>query len=132
MDTKKLEEIRTQYIADLEEQIWKKEVNAAFDESRIPLIKDERQKAIDEVVKISKEGKTIEDKAFVEKDHSKETRIKIKQMKNDILRANQTADACEDTIATIINAVRSARIEANGLKKRIEFVKAYGNETSKN
>jgi chromosome segregation ATPase len=132
MIPEKIEEVRARFIADLEEQIWKKECNAAFDESRIPLIRDEREKAIDEVVKLAKEGKSVEDKAFVEKDNTKETRMKIKKLKNDINKANELADNCEATMAAIANSVKTARMEADGLKKRIEFAKTYGNETNKN
>ena len=129
MDTKQTEEVRAKFISDLEEQIWRKELNAAFDESRIPLIRDEREKAIDEVVKLTEEGKKIEDKAFVEKDNTKETRMKIKKLELAIAKVNQVADDCEATMAAIGRSVQSNRAEVKGLKSRVEFAKSYNGET---
>lgn len=135
MTPEKIEKYRADFIANLEEHIWKKECNAAYDESRIPLVIAERTKALDEVVALTKEFKDIDSK-FDPKDHSKTTRTAkkkwIDEMELKIKKANDVADDCEDTIASINNSVRNARQEASNFKSRIEFAKTYGNENTKN
>lgn len=117
--------IRESFIQEIDALIWRKECNAAYDETLIPKLKKERQKAIEEVVKLNEEGKAIEKKAFSEKDNTKSTRIKIKEIKSKIDKANKYADSCEDTIADIAGRIGAALKEVKGLKERVEFARKW-------
>jgi|GEM_PF-1821414 len=144
MDTQKIEEVRSQFIADLEDQAWRKECNAAFDETRIPIVIAERTKVLDEVVELSKPLTEIEKELKSLKNDNDKASIKQKKalkfkivellgqkdekgvtLQSKINKANEHADDCEDTITAITNGVRGARQEAKGLRERIEFAKGY-------
>jgi hypothetical protein len=120
MTLEKIEQAREEFISDLEKNIWRKECNAAFDETRLSLVQAERQKAIDEATELYKEKEAIDPK-----DHTRETREKKKAIDKDLAKVNKIADDCEDTMAQIVTGVKNARAEAKAYRDRADFAKTY-------
>jgi chromosome segregation ATPase len=117
----KIEKFRGTFISEIEELIWRKEVNAAYDESKVSAVEGERLKGLEKVAELTKQLE-----GFDASDKSKQTRDAKKKLQQEIDKENINIDAAEELLNTMHKAIKTARNEVANLSARVEFAKNYG------
>ena len=117
MNTQKIKE---KFIEELEDQIWRKELNITFDLSKIPEIeklRDDRFKELD--------GLNADFKLIDPADTTKQTRVKRKDLEKKIAIAEDFTLKCDETIVTIRDNTNKEREKVDQLKARIKFAQDF-------
>jgi len=113
--------IRDKFILELQEQVWRKEMNIAFDLSKIPDIeklRDGKFKELDEL--------NIEFKKIDPTDTTKVTRVKRKDFEKKIATAEEFTLSCDETITVIKVNTGKEKEKVDQLNARINFAEKYG------
>lgn len=113
-------EIKESFIKDLQDQIWRKEMNIAFDLSKIPEIEILRDSKFKEHTDLQNEL-TVLDPA----DHTKETKTKKKELEKKIAVIEEFTLNCDETITTINVNVQRERQKSYELQARVKFAKSF-------
>ncbi len=125
MTTEQTKVIREKFIADLQDQIWRKEVNIGFDLSKIPEIerlRDGKFKEHDDL--------TVQLKALDQTDHTKEARKTIKELEKKIADIEEFTLNCDETITLINGGVQKERQKSFELQARIKFAETFEYKTA--
>ena len=114
---------RDEFITELEEQVWRKEMNIAFDLSKIPDIeklRDDRFKQLDEL--------NTEFKKIDPADTTKVTRVKRKDLEKKIATAEEFTLSCDETITAIKVNTGKEKEKVDQINARIKFAETYGSD----
>ncbi len=114
---------RDEFITELEEQVWRKEMNIAFDLSKIPDIeklRDDRFKQLDEL--------NTEFKKIDPADTTKVTRVKRKDLEKKIAAAEEFTLSCDETITAIKVNTGKEKEKVDQINARIKFAETYGSD----
>jgi uncharacterized coiled-coil DUF342 family protein len=117
------QKIKEKFIDELEDQIWRKELNIAFDLSKIPEIeklRDDKFKDLD--------GLNADFKLIDPSDTTKQTRVKRKDLENKIAAAEDFTLKCDETIVTVRDNTNKERERVDQLKSRIKFAQGFKTE----
>lgn len=112
--------IKEKFIEELEDQIWRKELNITFDLSKIPEIEKLRDDKYKELDGLNADHKTID-----ATDTTKQSRIKRKELEKKIELAEDFALKCDETIVTIRDNTNKERERIDQLKARIKFAQGF-------
>ncbi len=115
--------IKDKFILELQEQVWRKEINIAFDLSKIPDIeklRDDRFKQLDE---LNGEFKKIDPA-----DTTKVTRVKRKDLEKKIATAEEFTLSCDETITAIKVNTGKEKEKVDQINARIKFAETYGSD----
>lgn len=114
------DQYKEKFIDELNEQIWRKQVNLEFDQTKIPAVKklqDDKFKELDQL----KENL----KAIDPKDTTKVTRTKRKELEGKVAKAEEFIVSCDETMSLINESIRKDKEKIKGLKERVEFSKTF-------
>ena len=111
---------KKKFIDELEEQIWRKCVNADFDKTKIPSVEKLREDKFKEL-----DGLRAELAAINPTDTTKATRMKRKELEGKIAKAEEFIVSCDETISLINESIKKDEEKINGLKDRVEFAKSF-------
>ena len=117
MNTELYEE---KFIDEMNEQIWRKHLNIAFDKTKIPDIQKLQADKFKELDEMKAELASIDPK-----DTTKVTRTKRKELEGKIAKAEEFIVSCDETISLINESIRKDEEKINGLKQRVEFAKTF-------
>lgn len=117
MNTPKIKE---KFIEELEDQIWRKELNIAFDLSKIPEIEKLRDDKFRELDGLNAEFKLIDPS-----DTTKQTRVKRKDLEKKIATAEDFTLKCDETIVTVRDNTNKERERIDQLKARTKFAQGF-------
>lgn len=120
MTNEQIKNFREKFIADLQEQIWRKEVNIGFDLSKIPEI----EKLRDGKFKEHDELKT-KLAALDPADHTKEARKRKKDLEKEITSVEEFTLNCDETIGLINVNVQKEKQKSYELQARIKFAETF-------
>lgn len=112
---------KEEFLTELEEQVWRKEMNIAFDLSKIPDIeklRDNKFKELDEL--------NIEFKKIDPIDTTKIIRTKRKDLEKKIAAAEEFTLSCDETITAIKINTGKEKEKIDQLNARIKFAETYG------
>ena len=104
----------------MNEQIWRKHLNIAFDKTKIPDIQKLQADKFKELDEMKAELASIDPK-----DTTKVTRTKRKELEGKIAKAEEFIVSCDETISLINESIRKDEEKINGLKQRVEFAKTF-------
>lgn len=110
------------FLTELEEQVWKKEMNIAFDLSKIPEIEKLRDDKFKEL-----DGFNVEFKKLDPSDTTKVTRVKKKELEKKISAAEEFTLSCDETITAIKVNTGKEKEKVDQLNARIKFAESYVN-----
>ena len=114
------EQYRERFIEEISEQIWRKQVNLEFDESKIPDVEKLQQEKFKELDQLKEDLKVIDPK-----DTTKVTRTKRKELEVKIAKAQEFIVSCDETMSLIKESSRKDKEKIKGLKQRVEFAKTF-------
>lgn len=114
---------KEEFIAELETQVWRKELNIAFDLSKIPEIEKLRDDKFKELDELNAEFKKIDSV-----DTTKITRTKRKELEKKIAAAEEFTLSCDETITSIKVNTGKEKEKVDQLNARIKFAKNYGSD----
>jgi hypothetical protein len=120
MNKKEIRQSKEKFIAELQDQIWRKEMNIAFDLSKIPDIEKLRDRKFKEHADL-----TTELAALNPTDHTRETREKKKTLEKRVTEIEDFTLSCDETITAINMGVQKERQKSFELQNRIEFAKKF-------
>lgn len=123
MTSEQTKAIKDKFILELQEQVWRKEMNIAFDLSKIPDIeklRDDRFKQLDE---LNGEFKKIDPA-----DTTKVTRVKRKDLEKKIAAAEEFTLSCDETITAIKVNTGKEKEKVDQINARIKFAETYGSD----
>ncbi len=120
MTSEKLQKYRENFIESLEESVYRKEVNAAFDATRIPEVENLKLKLQTEHDENEKKIAAIDPN-----DKTKETRQKRKAIEFRQKQIEEKFTECDETVVAIKTAILKADDEAKFFRLRIEFAKMW-------
>lgn len=115
-----IEKYKAEFINSLEEQIYRKQVNADFDIARIPDVEKLRADRMAEHGEVTKQIEALDPT-----DHTRATRDKKKGLELKQTKLEELCLQCDDTITQIKISVQKAIDEAKFLKLRMEFAKTW-------
>jgi hypothetical protein len=121
MTSEQVKTIRDKFTLELHEQIWRKEMNIAFDLSKIPDIeklRDDRFKELD--------GLNADLKLIDFSDTTKQSRVKRKDIEKKITLAEDFTLKCDETIVVIRDNTNKEKEKVDQLNARIKFAETYG------
>ncbi len=113
--------IKDKFILELQEQVWRKEMNIAFDLSKIPDIeklRDDRFKQLDDL--------NAEFRKIDPADTTKVTRVKRKDLEKKISAAEEFTLSCDETITAIKVNTGKEKAKVDQINARIKFAETYG------
>ncbi len=113
--------IKDKFILELNEQIWRKEMNIAFDLSKIPDIEKLRDVRFKELDGLNADLKLIDST-----DTTKQSRIKRKDLEKKIALAEDFTLKCDETIVVIRDNTNKEKEKVDQLQARIKFAETYG------
>lgn len=116
----KTKQYRQKFIEELNEQLWRKAVNIAYDQSKIPDIAKLQEEKFTEIDDLKREFDSID--AF---DNTKATRIKSKELNAKIEKAQEFIVSCDETISLINENSRKDKEKIKNIKERVEFAKNF-------
>lgn len=116
----KTKQYRQKFIEELNEQLWRKAVNIAYDQSKIPDISKLQEEKFTELDDLKKEFDSID--AF---DNTKATRIRSKELNAKIEKAQEFIVSCDETISLINENSRKDKEKIKNIKERVEFAKNF-------
>lgn len=114
------EQYKEKFIDELNEQIWRKQVNLEFDQTKIPAVKKLQDEKFKELDQLKEDLKTID-----LKDTTKVTRTKRKELEGKIAKAEEFIVSCDETMSLINESIRKDKEKIKGLKERVEFSKTF-------
>jgi septal ring factor EnvC (AmiA/AmiB activator) len=114
---------KKEFLAELEEQVWRKEMNIAFDLSKIPDIEKLRDDRFQQLDELNGEFKKI-DLA----DTTKVTRVKRKDLEKKIAAAEEFTLSCDETITAIKVNTSKEKEKVDQINARIKFAETYGSD----
>ncbi|MES2213368.1 MAG: hypothetical protein V4473_00830 [Patescibacteria group bacterium] len=114
------EQYKEKFIDELNEQIWRKQVNLEFDQTKIPAVKKLQDEKFKELDQLKEDIKTIDPK-----DTTKVTRTKRKELEGKIAKAEEFIVSCDETMSLINESIRKDKEKIKGLKERVEFSKTF-------
>jgi hypothetical protein len=119
--------IKKKYLDEIEESIWRKEIENAFSQTLIPKIAEQRELAVHM-------GEEFENQldVFDPKDHTRETREKKKALEHQIEIQKRVVKIADGEIENLKSSNLHVGKEIKVLKEKAEFVKKYGNGSDKN
>ncbi|QQR82452.1 hypothetical protein IPJ70_04220 [Candidatus Campbellbacteria bacterium] len=117
MNTQKIKE---KFIEELEDQIWRKELNIAFDLSKIPEIEKLRDDKFKELDGLNADYNLIDPA-----DTTKQTRVKRKDLEKKIATAEDFTLKCDETIVTVRDNTNKERERIDQLMARIKFARGF-------
>lgn len=123
MTSEQTKVIKDKFILELQEQVWRKEMNIAFDLSKIPDIeklRDDRFKQLDEL--------NIEFKKIDPADTTKITRVKRKDLEKKIAASEEFTLSCDETITAIKVNTGKEKEKVDQINARIKFAETYGSD----
>ena len=123
MTSEQTKAIKDKFILELQEQVWRKEMNIAFDLSKIPDIeklRDDKFKQLDEL--------NIEFKKIDPADTTKVTRVKRKDLEKKIATAEEFTLSCDETITAIRVNTGKEKEKVDQINARIKFAETYGSD----
>ena len=112
---------KEEFLAELETQVWRKELNIAFDLSKIPEIEKLRDDKFKELDDLNAEFKKIDPS-----DTTKITRTKKKDLEKKIAAAEEFTLSCDETITSIKVNTGKEKEKVDQLNARIKFAENYG------
>ena len=121
MTSEQTKVIKDKFIQELNEQIWRKKMNIAFDLSKIPDIeklRDDRFKELD--------GLNADLKLIDPSDTTKQSRVKRKDLEKKIALAEDFTLKCDETIVVIRDNTNKENEKVDQLLARIKFAEDYG------
>jgi hypothetical protein len=121
MTSEQTKVIKDKFIQELNEQIWRKKMNIAFDLSKIPDIeklRDDRFKELD--------GLNADLKLIDPSDTTKQSRVKRKDLEKKIALAEDFTLKCDETIVVIRDNTNKENEKVDQLLARIKFAENYG------
>jgi hypothetical protein len=121
----KIKQYKQKFIDELHEQLWRKEVNLAYDNSKIPDVKKLQDDKFAELDELKREFDAID--AF---DNTKATRMKGKELNAKIQKAQEFIVSCDETISLIKETSRKDKEKIKNIKERVEFAKNFKYPTS--
>lgn len=121
MTPEQIKTYKEKFIFELEEQVWRKEMNIAFDLSKIPELEKLRDGWFKEMDKLKEDFKLIDPA-----DSTKATRVKRKDLENKIASSEDFTLKCDETITEIRVNTNKEKDKVDQLLGRIEFAKNYG------
>lgn len=113
--------IKDKFILELQEQVWRKEMNIAFDLSKIPDIEKLRDNKFKELDELNSEFKKIDPA-----DTTKMTRVKRKDLEKKIAAAEEFTLSCDETITAIKVNTGKEKEKVDQINARIKFAETYG------
>ncbi len=114
------EQYKEKFIDELNEQIWRKQVNIEFDQTKIPAVKKLQDDKFKELDQLKEDLKAIDPK-----DTTKVTRTKRKELEGKIAKAEEFIVSCDETMSLINESIRKDKEKIKGLKERVEFSKTF-------
>ena len=120
MNKKEIRQSKEKFIAELQDQIWRKEMNITFDLSKIPDIEKLRDRKFKEHTDLTAELATLNPT-----DHTRETREKKKSLEKRVAEIEDFTLSCDETITAINMGVQKERQKSFELQNRIEFAKKF-------
>ncbi len=123
MTKEKLLFYRNEFIMELEEQVWRKEMNIAFDLSKIPDIEKLRDNKFKELDDLNAEFKKIDSA-----DTTKVIRVKRKDLEKKIAAAEEFTLSCDETITAIKVNTGKEKEKVDQINARIKFAETYGSD----
>ena len=124
MDTQKIEETRSEFIAECEEKAWRLECGAAFDQIRVDKLKAEQKKAMENREALRQKIKDAEPK-----DKTRQAREEYKAVKQElepqIADATEYLQQAEATICTINERIFDSKADAKNMREKAEFAKGF-------
>lgn len=111
---------KEKFIDEMNEQIWRKQVNIAFDKTKIPDVQKLQADKFKELDELKSELAGIDPK-----DTTKATRTKRKGLEIKITKAEEFVVSCDETITLINESIRKDDEKINGLQQRVEFAKTF-------
>src|SRR3989344_8758061 len=121
MTSEQTKVIKDKYIQELNEQIWRKKMNIAFDLSKIidiEKLRDDRFKELD--------GLNADLKLIDPSDTTKQSRVKRKDLEKKIALAEDFTLKCDETIVVIRDNTNKENEKVDQLLARIKFAEDYG------
>jgi hypothetical protein len=115
--------IKDKFILELQEQVWRKEMNIAFDLSKIPDIEKLRDNKFKELDELNSEFKKIDPA-----DTTKVTRVKRKDLEKKIAAAEEFTLSCDETITAIKVNTGKEKEKVDQINARIKFAETYGSD----
>lgn len=115
--------IKDKFILELQEQVWRKEMNIAFDLSKIPDIEKLRDNKFKELDELNSELKKIDPA-----DTTKVTRVKRKDLEKKIAAAEEFTLSCDETITAIKVNTGKEKEKVDQINARIKFAETYGSD----
>lgn len=112
---------RDEFITELEKQVWRKEMNIAFDLSKIPDIEKLRDGKFKELDDLNAEFKKIDPA-----DTTKVIRVKRKDLEKKIATAEEFTLSCDETITAIKVNTGKEKEKVDQINARIKFAETYG------
>jgi hypothetical protein len=113
--------IKDKFILELQEQVWRKEMNIAFDLSKIPEVEKLRDDKFKELDDLNTEFKKIDPA-----DTTKVTRVKRKDLEKKIAAAEEFTLSCDETITAIKVNTGKEKEKVDQINARIKFTENYG------
>lgn len=123
MTTEQTKIIKDKFILELQEQVWRKEMNIAFDLSKIPDIEKLRDGRFKELDELNTEFKKIDPT-----DTTKVTRVKRKDLEKKIATAEEFTLSCDETITAIKVNTGKEKEKVDQINARIKFAETYGSD----
>ena len=120
------EQYKEKFIDELNEQMWRKRVNLEFDQGKIPAVKKLQDEKFKELDQLKEDLKAID-----QKDTTKITRTKRKELEGKIAKAEDFIVSCDETMSLINESVRKDKEKIKGIKERVEFAKTFVYDESK-
>lgn len=114
---------RNEFLLELGEQVWRKEMNIAFDLSKIPELEKLRDGWFKELDLLKEDLKKIDSA-----DTTKATRIKRKDLEKKIAKGEDFALRCDETILSIRDNTNKEKEKVDQLNARIKFAETYGSD----
>lgn len=115
--------IKDKFILELQEQVWRKEMNIAFDLSKIPDIEKLRDGKFKELDDLNAEFKKIDPA-----DTTKVIRVKRKDLEKKIATAEEFTLSCDETITAIKVNTGKEKEKVDQINARIKFAETYGSD----
>lgn len=123
MTSEQTKVIKDKFILELQEQVWRKEMNIAFDLSKIPDIEKLRENKFKELDELNSEFKKIDPA-----DTTKVTRVKRKDLEKKIAAAEEFTLSCDETITAIKVNTGKEKEKVDQINARIKFAETYGSD----
>lgn len=114
---------KEEFLTELEEQVWRKEMNIAFDLSKIPDIEKLRDGKFKELDDLNTEFKKIDPA-----DTTKVTRVKRKDLEKKIAAAEEFTLSCDETITAIKVNTGKEKEKVDQINARIKFAETHGSD----